>query len=224
MNPKPSQIDDLTGCYTRKAFTEHLVKLLSVFEPDQSPSPFSLAMIDIDFFMEINDRFGHVCGDEVLKAVAEILRVSSPQDAYLSRYGGDEYAVIFPHMEREQAFLALEHARAEVEKLKLSTSSGEAVTGLTISGGVASYPIDGRTESELMRKADQALYRAKYNGRNKIRLAYEERMVPKTSHFTVTQLERLTRLATQRGAGEAELLREALDDLLSKYGVDEIER
>jgi diguanylate cyclase (GGDEF)-like protein len=223
MNPKPAQTDDLTGCFTRKAFTEHLVKLLSIVEPDQSPMPFSLALVDIDNFMDVNDRFGHVAGDEVIKAIAGILRSSSPQDAYIARYGGDEFTINFPRMEREQAFLALEQARSSVEKLSIPIEKAGPVSGLTISGGVASYPIDGRTEAELMRKADQALYRAKYGGRNKIRLAYEERMVPKTSHFTVTQLERLSRLSDRRGAGEAELLREALDDLLSKYGVNEIE-
>jgi hypothetical protein len=76
----------------------------------------------------------------------------------------------------------------------------------------------------LLRKADQALYRVKDTGRNKIRLAYEERMVPKTTHYTQTQLERLSKLASERGVGEADLLREALDNLLTKYGVNDIER
>jgi hypothetical protein len=79
-------------------------------------------------------------------------------------------------------------------------------------------------KSELLRKADQALYRAKMAGGGKIRLASDEKMVPKTSHYTQTQLERLTKLAAERQVGEAELLREAMDDLLAKYGVTEIER
>ena len=67
------------------------------------------------------------------------------------------------------------------------------------------------------------LYRAKKTGRNSIRLAYEEKMAPKTSHFTLTQLERLSNLAKEEGVGEAVLLREALDDLLLKYGTNNIE-
>jgi diguanylate cyclase (GGDEF)-like protein len=223
MNINPSQQDDLTGYYTRKAFQDYLHKLLSVVEPDPSPLGFSLALLDIDHFLHVNERFGHVAGDSVIKAIGDAIHNAAPEDAFLSRYGGDEFAIIFPRLEREQAFLALEKARLEVEKLSVPCADGNVVDSLTICGGVASYPIDGRTEAELMRKADQALYRAKYAGRNRIRLAYEERMIPKTSHFTVTQLERLTRLSNQRSAGEAELLREALDDLLSKYGVDEIE-
>jgi diguanylate cyclase len=95
---------------------------------------------------------------------------------------------------------------------------------LTLPGAVASFPVDGRTQSELIRKADQALYKAKKNSRNKVRLAYDERRVAKTAHFTQTQLERLSKLAEERQAGESELLREAVDDLLTKYGLTDIER
>ena len=97
----------------------------------------------------------------------------------------------------------------------------EVVVGVT--GGIAAYPIYGNTENEILRKADQALYRAKKAGRNRIRLAYEEKMAPKTSHFSLTQLERLSNLAKEEGVGEAVQLREALDDLLFKYGTNDIE-
>jgi diguanylate cyclase (GGDEF)-like protein len=223
MDITPTQLDELTGLFSRKAFHEYLRKILSVLEPDQSPLPFSLVLVDIDHFLQVNENFGHMAGDMVLQAIAKVLQAASPQEAYVFRIGGDEFALIFPRLEREQAFLTLERARAEIETLSVAAGASQPVTGLMISAGVASFPIDGRTEAELMRKADQALYRAKHGGRNRIRLAYEERMVPKTTHFTVTQLERLTRLANQRSLGEAELLREALDDLLIKYGVDEIE-
>jgi predicted signal transduction protein with EAL and GGDEF domain len=94
---------------------------------------------------------------------------------------------------------------------------------VTISGGIAAFPLDGRTDNEMVRKADQALYRAKATGRNKICLAQEERMVTKTTHYPQTQLERLAQLAQKEGLGEAVLLREALDDLLLKYGVSAVE-
>jgi two-component system chemotaxis response regulator CheY len=82
---------------------------------------------------------------------------------------------------------------------------------------VATYREDGTNAVELVRKADNALYRAKITGRNKVCLAREEKMVTKTSHYTVEQLHRLTELAKERGVGEAILLREALDDVLKKY-------
>lgn len=114
----------------------------------------------------------------------------------------------------------MERIRSEVEAQE---RFGEVLTQITITGGIAAYPIDGSTESEILRKADQALYRAKRTGRNSIRLAYEEKMAPKTSHFTLTQLERLSSLSKGEGVGEAVLLREALDDLLIKYGTNDIE-
>ena len=109
-----------------------------------------------------------------------------------------------------------------MERLEIQVESSK-IREITISAGVAAFSVDGRSMSELLRKADQALYRAKVGGRNKARLAYEEKMVPKTSHFPQTQLERLTKLASEHGVGESELLREALDDLLVKYGVNDIE-
>ena len=123
-------------------------------------------------------------------------------------------------MEREQAFLLLEGIRSEVGNRQ---SFGEIKTQITITAGIAAYPIDGNSENEILRKADQALYRAKKTGRNKVCIAQEEKMLTKTTHFTVTQLERLSRLAREENIGEAALLREALDDLLTKYRVADIE-
>jgi diguanylate cyclase (GGDEF)-like protein len=181
-------------------------------------------MVDIDEFLKVNESFGHLAGDHVIVAVGETLKAVTGEGCILARSGGDEFAILFPNMEREQALLCLEQARSRVENMSVPAEDGnKAVQGITLSAGIASYPIDGKTEAELLRKADHALYRAKESGRNRIRLAYEERMVPKTTHFTITQLERLSKLASERAISEAELLREALDELLLKYGVNEIE-
>jgi len=221
--PLPHESDDLTGLLTRKAFHETFEEIL--FKAKGSEEPISLAFIDIDNFKRINDTFGHQAGDEVLKKVAECIRSTCGEEAIPIRYGGDEFAVIFPQTEREQAFLTLEKLRTDASQMRFTVGkNSEMIEGIPLCGGIACYPMDGRLKSELMRKADQALYRAKATGRGKIRLAYDERMVPKTSHYTQTQLERLTKLAAERQAGEAELLREALDNLLAKYGVNEIER
>ncbi len=215
--------DDLTGLLTRKAFHEVFDELLE--KAKGSETPIALAFIDIDNFMRINNEYGHSGGDAVLKGLAELIRATCGEAAIPVRYGGDEFVVIFPGIEREQAFLTLEKMRLEAsQKVFSAESGGKPLEGLAICGGIACYPMDGRLKSELLRKADQALYRAKVTGRAKIRLAYDEKMVPKTSHYTQTQLERLTKLAAERLVGEAELLREAVDDLLAKYGVNEIER
>jgi len=89
--------------------------------------------------------------------------------------------------------------------------------------GIASCPVDGNAADELLRKADQALYRAKLAGSNQVLLAQDERMVPKTTHYTETQLERLSNLAEEMEVKEARLLREALDDIIKKYKLTGIE-
>jgi predicted signal transduction protein with EAL and GGDEF domain len=83
--------------------------------------------------------------------------------------------------------------------------------------------MDGRTENELFCNADQALYRAKANGRRQVQLVHEECVVPKTTNDTQTQLIRLSKLAEEHGVNDADLLREAMDDFLPKYGVNDIE-
>jgi diguanylate cyclase (GGDEF)-like protein len=223
IKPDASQRDDLTGLFSRKGFLERFGELLADAKINAHEAPLSLALMDVDKFSIINDQFGHVAGDQVLVAVAKAIQAHTSGDALVGRYGGDEFVIVYPGMEREQAFLNLEQIRREISQEQLIVSDGSTIQGIPISGGVASFPMDGRTENELWRKADQALYRAKVSGRNQIRLAYEERMVPKTTHYTQTQLERLSKLAEARGVNEADLLREAMDDFLTKYGVNDIE-
>jgi len=219
----PIANDELTGLLSRRAFHDVFDSLLA--KSKGSDALIALAFLDIDSFEHINQEYGHSGGDDVLKTIGEMIRQACGADAICARYGGDEFAVIFPNTEREQAFLSLEKLRTEAAANKFTVGKKQdTIEGIALSGGIACYPVDGRLKSELMRKADQALYRAKVTGRAKIRLAYDEKMVPKTSHYTQTQLERLSKLAAEREAGEAELLREALDDLLSKYGINAIER
>jgi diguanylate cyclase (GGDEF)-like protein len=211
-----STMDVLTGLINRKGFEEKLKA--AVLHAQQTDHPLSLAFIDIDHFKQLNDNQGHEAGDTTIKAVGKIILRLAGEQAFVSRYGGEEYTIIFPDTEREQAFLLVERTRAEIAQLKtLSDGKKKVSAQLTISGGIAAFPIDAQDENEHLRKADQALYKAKTTGRNKIVLSYEEKMAPKTSHYTLTQLERLSELAKEQGVGEAVLLREALDDLLIKY-------
>ncbi|RPI86980.1 MAG: diguanylate cyclase [Chloroflexi bacterium] len=219
-HPQPHQLDQLTGVYTRKEFSDQFSKILQ--SSHLTGAPLSVAMIDIDHFLKINETYGRQAGDDVLRAVAGVIQKSLKETEIPIRYGGDEFAILMPQTEREQAFLTMERIRSEVESI-WAESGAVQIRDITVSGGLASYPNDGATEAEILRKADQALYRAKVTGRNKICLAYEEKMVPKTTHYTQTQLERLSALAKKEGLGEAELLREALDGLLQKYGINEIE-
>jgi len=213
-----SGADQLTGLLNRTTFETEFEALMQAAIEDTQP--LSLAFLDIDHFLQINEIYGHTGGDQVLMTTARIVQEQAGENAIIARYGGDEFALLFPHTEREQAFLILERIRAKVDAQE---DFDDISTHITITGGISAYPIDGSSEIEILRKADQALYRAKKTGRDTIRLAYEEKMAPKTAHFTLTQLERLSYLAKEEGLGEAVLLREALDDLLLKYGTNDIE-
>jgi len=207
-----NKTDALTGLPNKEAFDD---LLRSVVDAAESGVQISLAFYDVDRFLEVNEKHGHDAGDMVLKTIAEQLKDHLPnKKACVCRLGGDEFAVLMPGTEKERAFLALERARTEIE---LAPELAHIKPSGTVSIGVATYPDDAGTRQELIRKADDALYRAKITGRNRVALAREEKKVPKTSHYTQGQLERLSTLAQKEGVGEAELLREALDDLLKKY-------
>lgn len=213
-----TETDPLTGLLSRKTFE---ALFTSTFDEAKSKQrPLSLSFLDIDDFKKINDALGDAAGDSTIIRVADTIRALTGRDTISGRYGGDEFAILFPSTEREQAFLALERIRSEIEKLQTIEVQGQQLNmKVSISGGVAAYPIDGRNEREILRNADQAIYRAKGTGRNKICLSHEERMVTKTTHYTPTQLERLVKLSHDLNVGEADLLREAMDDLLIKYEV-----
>jgi diguanylate cyclase (GGDEF)-like protein len=223
IKPDTSQIDELTGLLSRSRFTERFSEALAKAKASMQETPLSMALLDVDVFNNINEQYGHVTGDNLLIAVAEVMQQYATPEALIGRYGGDEFVIVFPGAEREQAFLTMEQIRQELSHRELLSADGKTINGIFISAGVASFPVDGRTENELFRKADHALYRAKSSGRRQIRLAYEERMVPKTTHYTQIQLERLSKLAEERKVSEADLLREAMDDFLTKYGVNDIE-
>ncbi|MCP4756109.1 MAG: GGDEF domain-containing protein [Proteobacteria bacterium] len=214
--------DNLTGLFSRQAFEKMFKEILE--ETKKNDRILSFVFLDIDFFTKVNAEFGHQAGDEVLKIVANSMREIVGKSEIVARYGGEEFVVLFPNKEREQAFLHAERIRAALDKAHVITLLEKTVeVAITLSGGVAAYPTDGQSESDIVRKADQALYRAKKTGRNKICIAQEEKMATKTTHYTLTQLERLAKLAKEENVGEAVLLREALDDLLFKYKVSEIE-
>jgi diguanylate cyclase (GGDEF)-like protein len=128
----------------------------------------SLLMIDIDNFKAINDRHGHPAGDDVLRALAATLAASMRAGDDCGRLGGEEFAVVLPDEDREGAAASAERLRATVELLGVEAQSAPERIGFTVSIGVATLPQDGYTLDELMRHADERLYRAKEGGRNRV--------------------------------------------------------
>ena len=170
-----------------------------------------IAVIDLDNFLHINENFGYEAGDQMLIETGRHLAANLPEGAVIYRIAGDEFGILFFGMEKEEVFLYMEQKRAS---FSVKAPDGEP---MTISAGIAAAFDDASRYQELMRKAESAMFRAKYAGHNKVALAREEKMVPKTSHYTSDQLKRLSALSKREGIGEAILLREALDMLLKKY-------
>lgn len=170
--------DELTGLPSRRAFNEQLARL---------PRRYAIAMLDVDRFKGLNDRFGHDVGDQVLKLVAaRLARVGGGGKVY--RYGGEEFTVLFPGKAVDEALPHLEALRRDIAEYKLSLRDpdrseqpakgrqqrGEGTTGrpvsVTISIGVADRESGASAPQEVMQAADQALYRAKNRGRNQVSL------------------------------------------------------
>ncbi len=215
---KNTETDQLTGFRTAEAVEKAFDKVLQ--EATDKEESLSVAIIDLDNFRSFNEKHGYGYGNGILKRVAKIILRNIPQSAIAGRFGGEEFILLFPRTEREEAFLILEKIRSECDQeSEISNGKEIILTRCSISAGVAGYPADGTTIPDLLRKIEQALYRAKVSGRNRICIAQEEKMIPKTAHFTATQLERLTQLAKEESVPEAVLLREALDCLLRKYTV-----
>lgn len=210
--------DSLTGLPDYQAFEEEFDERIA--ETEKGKGCLSLGFIDVDWFKKLNDEHGSEVGDEVLKGLAKHLTDSVSGKGTVFRYGGEHFAVVLPDAEKEEAFLLVEQARDAFDKEHVVVVNGtEMALSVSFSAGIASYPDDGTREQDIVRRATDAMYRAKATGRNKVSLARDERMVTKTSHYTQGQLERLSQLAKREGLGEALLLREALDELLRRYAL-----
>jgi diguanylate cyclase (GGDEF)-like protein len=161
---RSARIDALTGVLNRGTFLEEFGREVSRSERDATV--FSLAIFDLDHFKRLNDRYGHPVGDQVLKSVVDTMRVTIRRHDLIGRYGGEEFALLMPNTGKETALRVAERIRREIE-LKGVEIGGKRVD-LTISGGVATFQLDGHDWDSLLIAADNALYAAKNAGRNRI--------------------------------------------------------
>jgi diguanylate cyclase (GGDEF)-like protein len=211
------QKDGLTGLFNRNAIVHQLEAACA--KATKERETFSVVLFDIDQFEQINVEYGHRFGDEVLKRLSTVLMANFNDGNFIGRFGGDEFIVVLPGCQAETAFVLAEEVRKVIEDSEITIVMGS--TNLTksfqVTGGVATFPADASEWVDLIRKADEALYRAKRTGKNRICLPSSAQMITKTSYYTQTQLERLAALAKKLDKSEAFLLREALDDLLRKF-------
>lgn len=158
-----SREDDLTGLYNRRQLSELLKQ--EIRRCKRYGEPFVLISLDLDFFKSVNDRFGHVEGDQVLVAVAAVLRSTVRASDLVGRWGGEEFMVICPATSGDGGLQLAEKIRERVAEYEFGRARR-----LTISQGVAEFGADDSLESIVMR-ADRALYRAKEKGRDRVEIA-----------------------------------------------------
>ena len=164
-----SRIDPLTGLYNRRSILAHLHR-----EQDRSGQqglPMAVVMVDLDHFKTINDTWGHDMGDAALVAVSGALQDAVRKHDYVGRYGGEEFLVLLADLDREHAKYLAERIRSAIAGINLSCADGSSLH-LSASLGMSFYTLDGNMSVEdLIRRADQALYRAKHAGRDRLEIA-----------------------------------------------------
>jgi two-component system cell cycle response regulator len=158
--------DGLTGLYNRRYMESHLSALV-----DQAAGrnkALAVLVLDIDYFKSINDTYGHDAGDDVLREFALRVRKSIRGIDLACRYGGEEFVVVMPETDMAVAATVAERLRRRIASEAFAVEEGARAIDVTISVGIAALEGTGDTAARLMKRADQALYRAKRDGRNRV--------------------------------------------------------
>lgn len=159
--------DDLTGLFSSRSFFSELRR--EAARAKESKRPFCVLMMDIDYFKNVNDTFGHLTGSKTLEEIGNCIMMNLRSGDAAARFGGEEFAAFLLDAELAQGLVAAERIRSEVENTEFSVvrrGKPNEKHRITISIGVASFPKDSRDPIELVEMADSALYRAKREGRN----------------------------------------------------------
>ena len=176
-------VDELTGLYNRRYFNDAIHREVERFK--RFGQQFSLVMLDVDHFKRFNDTYGHLAGDDALQAVAAVLLETARTFDHVVRYGGEEFALILPHTDADQAAAAAERLRQAVERRPVQ-ALGQPST-LTVSLGVATFPEDAINARDLIGRADEALYEAKLTRNRVCSYTEKSRQFPR-AHLGLTVL------------------------------------
>jgi diguanylate cyclase (GGDEF)-like protein/PAS domain S-box-containing protein len=156
--------DPLTGLYNRRHLEDALP--LELARSTRDGKQLAIIMLDLDHFKNINDQYGHAAGDEILKALAGLLKNGARESDLICRYGGEEFVAIMPNMSAEQALERVETWRQQLEDLFVVY--GDFKINVTLSAGIAVFPEHGENASLVLTRADEMLYKSKRDGRNRI--------------------------------------------------------
>jgi diguanylate cyclase (GGDEF)-like protein len=159
-----AETDELTNLLNRRGFAILAAKLLG--QTARYNRELSVLMIDSDNLKQVNDKYGHKAGDQLLMTLVKVIQGQLRETDVLARYGGDEFVVLLPEAGATGAFEVAERIRSSVARTSLNFDSKS--TGLTVSMGIATYPFDGRTLDALVDNADKAMYKAKMKGRDQV--------------------------------------------------------
>jgi len=161
-----ANFDSLTGLYNRRAILGKLHELIN--RANRYKEDFSLSMLDIDHFKRVNDHYGHLTGDEVLEKIATLIHRNIRDTDIVGRYGGEEFIIILPKTNLSSAWVAAERLRSIIEKAEMKDSAGN-VFAITVSQGLSGWE-RGEDIHSLISRADEALYKAKEKGRNRVQI------------------------------------------------------
>lgn len=161
---KEAVTDSLTGLFNRRYFDEELRK-----EADRAQrlnQPFTIISLDLDYLKKINDMYGHAAGDIAIKAIADVMKKNARSIDIPARLGGEEFSILLPGIDSNGGMIAAERIRSAIESYKV-----DEIGKITASVGVGTYPEHSYNLEELLEMTDQAMYRSKINGRNRVTLA-----------------------------------------------------
>jgi diguanylate cyclase (GGDEF)-like protein len=159
--------DPLTGLHNRRYFHQ-MAQVLVEKSIREGNTPISIFLFDIDHFKHYNDINGHDEGDKVLKELSKFVREVTRKDSVVARFGGEEFIIMLPGVSKDDAFVYADRLREQICAYPFAHREKQPLGCLSISGGIASFPIDGGSMNRVIKLADTCLYSAKFEGRNRI--------------------------------------------------------
>ncbi|OQS41184.1 GGDEF domain-containing protein [Chromobacterium haemolyticum] len=161
--------DQLTGAFNRRGLAEHFQREIS--RAERTGAPLSVALLDVDNFKQLNDKYGHLAGDDALKYLVDTIKHSLRPADIVARFGGEEFVILMPDTPEEEAVATVQRLQRELTKTFFLANNDRLL--ITFSAGVAKWHL-GEQEADVLERADQAMYQAKLNGKNRVHSAEEQ--------------------------------------------------